>query len=152
MALEDELKGIRVTLEGILAELKAGKTVNGNGHNKIEAAPAPVAVATAAPAPAAPAPVMSAGGGMPKIGSALGSADEPVTVPSTNRFPPGFDAAQFARHAKTNFARLQEAAGEMLPRALLAMSDAAMKPKMRQRYRLTIQRYCESGSFASSTS
>jgi predicted lipid-binding transport protein (Tim44 family) len=62
-----------------------------------------------APAPAAPAPVMSAGGGMPKIGSALGSAEEPVTVPSTNRFPPGFDAAQFARHASTNFARLQEA-------------------------------------------
>ena len=62
-----------------------------------------------APAPAAPAPVMSAGAGMPKIGSALGGDSEPVTVPSANRFPPGFDAAQFARHARTNFARLQEA-------------------------------------------
>jgi len=49
------------------------------------------------------------GGGMPKIGSALGGGAEPVTVSAANRFPPGFDAEQFARHAKTNFARLQEA-------------------------------------------
>jgi predicted lipid-binding transport protein (Tim44 family) len=63
--------------------------------------------ADAASAPYTPAP--TATGGMPKIGSALGGGAEPATVPGANRFPPGFDAEQFARHAKTNFARLQEA-------------------------------------------
>jgi len=58
------------------------------------------------PAPAMPS---APGGGMPKIGSALGGVQEPVTAPATNRFPAGFDAEQFARHAKANFSRLQEA-------------------------------------------
>ena len=61
---------------------------------------------------AAPTPVMPApsAGGMPHIGSALGgAAGAPVVAPEANRFPAGFDAAQFAVHAKTNFTRLQQA-------------------------------------------
>lgn len=72
---------------------------------KSEAGPA-LQYAGATPQPALPP---SSGGSMPKIGSALGGAAEPVTVPAANRFPPGFDAEQFARHAKVNFTRLQEA-------------------------------------------
>ena len=40
-------------------------------------------------------------GGIPQIGSAV--------VPEASRFPAGFDAAQFAVHAKMNFTRLQQA-------------------------------------------
>ena len=61
---------------------------------------------------AAPTPVMPApgAGGMPQIGSAVGgAAAAPVVAPEANRFPAGFDAAQFAVHAKMNFTRLQQA-------------------------------------------
>ena len=61
---------------------------------------------------AAPAPVMPApgAGGMPQIGSAVGgAAAAPVVEPEANPFPAGFDAAQFAVHAKMNFTRLQQA-------------------------------------------
>ena len=40
-------------------------------------------------------------GGIPQIGSAV--------VPEASRFPAGFDAEQFAVHAKLNFTRLQQA-------------------------------------------
>ena len=61
---------------------------------------------------AAPTPVMPApsAGGMPQIGSALGDAATASPVaPEASRFPAGFDAAQFAVHAKMNFTRLQQA-------------------------------------------
>lgn len=61
---------------------------------------------------AAPTPVMPApsAGGMPQIGSALGgAATAPPVAPEASRFPAGFDAAQFAVHAKMNFTRLQQA-------------------------------------------
>ena len=72
--------------------------------------------AGAAPAPSAPRdlpqtpPPAPTGGGMPRIGSALGAA-APVAeaAATTAAFPPGFDAGQFARHARMNFTRLQEA-------------------------------------------
>ena len=61
------------------------------------------------------APIENAGG-MPRIGSAIGGTPpEPAPSPSPlntgapSRFPPGFDAAQFAQHAKMNFTRLQQA-------------------------------------------
>jgi predicted lipid-binding transport protein (Tim44 family) len=60
----------------------------------------------------APAPTASPGaaGGMPRIGSALGGAAVAAAAPAaTARFPAGFDAEQFARHAKVNFTRLQQA-------------------------------------------
>jgi len=61
----------------------------------------------AAPTPAMPA---SGGGGMPQIGSAVGgAAAAPVVAPEASRFPAGFDAEQFAVHAKMNFTRLQQA-------------------------------------------
>ena len=61
----------------------------------------------AAPAHVTPA---SSAGGMPHIGSALGgAAAAPAAAPEANRFPAGFDAAQFAVHAKMNFTRLQQA-------------------------------------------
>jgi predicted lipid-binding transport protein (Tim44 family) len=61
----------------------------------------------AAPAHVTPA---SSAGGMPQIGSALGgAAAAPAAAPEANRFPAGFDAAQFAVHAKMNFTRLQQA-------------------------------------------
>ena len=61
----------------------------------------------AAPTPAMPAP---SAGGMPQIGSALGgAAAAPAVAPEASRFPAGFDAAQFAVHAKMNFTRLQQA-------------------------------------------
>jgi predicted lipid-binding transport protein (Tim44 family) len=64
--------------------------------------------ASAAPAPFQPtSPATS--GSMPKIGSALGGNVEPAAPATANRFPPDFDAEQFARHAKTNFTRLQQA-------------------------------------------
>lgn len=72
------------------------------------AAPAPAAPRDLTPAPS-PAP---AGGGMPRIGSALGSAPAPAAENSAApaaSFPPGFDAVEFARHARKNFTRLQEA-------------------------------------------
>ncbi len=70
--------------------------------------------AGAQPAPAAtPAasPVAAPGGGMPRIGSALssGAVAEAAPATATSRFPAGFDAEQFARHAKVNFTRLQQA-------------------------------------------
>ena len=61
---------------------------------------------------AAPAPVMPApgAGGMPQIGSAVGgAAAAPGVAPEAKPFPAGFDAAQFAVHAKMNFTRLQQA-------------------------------------------
>lgn len=66
--------------------------------------------ANPAPAPAA-SPYMSAASdsGMPKIGSALGGAAEAAPAVVASRFPAGFDAEQFARHAKANFTRLQKA-------------------------------------------
>jgi predicted lipid-binding transport protein (Tim44 family) len=66
--------------------------------------------AGANPAPAS-APAMSppASGGMPQIGSALGAAAAGAPAAAAGRFPAGFEAEQFARHAKTNFARLQQA-------------------------------------------
>ncbi len=66
--------------------------------------------ANPSPAPAA-SPYMSAasGSGMPKIGSALGGAAEAAPAAVASRFPPDFDAEQFTRHAKINFARLQKA-------------------------------------------
>ncbi len=61
----------------------------------------------------APMPMPSntpASSGMPRIGSALGgSGIAPAPVANSNRFPPGFDAEQFAHHAKMNFTRLQQA-------------------------------------------
>ena len=61
----------------------------------------------AAPTPAMPAP---SAGGMPQIGSALGgAAAAPAVAPEASRFPAGFDAAQFAVHAKMNFTRVQQA-------------------------------------------
>jgi predicted lipid-binding transport protein (Tim44 family) len=56
----------------------------------------------------APAPT-TATGGMPQIGSALGGKTVAAPAAVTGRFPPGFDAEQFARHAKANFTRLQQA-------------------------------------------
>jgi predicted lipid-binding transport protein (Tim44 family) len=52
----------------------------------------------------------SFGGAFPKVGSAA----------TVNRFPPGFDAEQFAHHAKLNFTRLQAANDA---RDLAAMRD-----------------------------
>jgi len=46
-------------------------------------------------------PSMTGTGGIPQIGSAV--------VPEASRFPAGFDAEQFAVHAKLNFTRLQQA-------------------------------------------
>jgi predicted lipid-binding transport protein (Tim44 family) len=71
---------------------------------KSGAGPLQYAGATAAPVPAAT-------GGMPQIGSAInsGTGAAPAPAAAPGRFPPGFDAEQFARHAKTNFARLQQA-------------------------------------------
>lgn len=59
----------------------------------------------------ATAPVPATAGGMPQIGSGINGATGGATATAIapGRFPPGFDAEQFARHAKTNFARLQEA-------------------------------------------
>jgi len=60
--------------------------------------------------PAATTPATA--GGMPQIGSALGgtaTAPSPATEAAASRFPAGFDAEQFARHAKLNFTRLQQA-------------------------------------------
>lgn len=54
------------------------------------------------------APIGSAGG-MPRIGSALGSTPQEPATAAPPRFPPDFDAEQFARHARQNFARLQQA-------------------------------------------
>ena len=49
-------------------------------------------------------------GGMPQIGSAIGGTAEPLMpAAAPSRFPPDFDAVQFARHAKMNFNRLQQA-------------------------------------------
>ena len=57
-----------------------------------------------------PAMPPSSAGGMPHIGSALGGAAAvPAVAPEASRFPAGFDAAQFAVHAKMNFTRLQQA-------------------------------------------
>ena len=62
-----------------------------------------------------------AGPGMPRIGSDLAGRPEPSggsdlsshfgggAAAAVKRFPPGFDADQFARHAKSNFIRLQAA-------------------------------------------
>ena len=47
-------------------------------------------------------------GGQPDISTAFGGgAGAPAAV--ANRYPPGFDAEQFAHHAKLNFTRLQQA-------------------------------------------
>jgi predicted lipid-binding transport protein (Tim44 family) len=54
-----------------------------------------------------PAGAPAAMSGMPRIGSAAGGAA--ATAPVAGRYPPGFDAEQFARHAKMNFNRLQQA-------------------------------------------
>ena len=51
----------------------------------------------------APAPQ----GARPDISTGFGSGL--AAVPAANRFPPGFDAAQFEHHAKLNFAQLQAA-------------------------------------------
>ena len=76
------------------------------------AGPGNLQYAGADPAPAS-APVSSslpaAGGGMPKVGSALGGAVDTAAPAVASRFPPDFDAEQFARHAKMNFTRLQQA-------------------------------------------
>lgn len=68
--------------------------------------------AGADPAPAyspASSSMPAAGGGMPKIGSALGGVVETAAPAVASRFPPDFDAEQFAHHAKINFTRLQQA-------------------------------------------
>jgi predicted lipid-binding transport protein (Tim44 family) len=71
--------------------------------------PGTLQYAGATPAPA-PSPFnVPAGGGMPKIGSGLGATADATPAAGNNRFPPGFDAEQFARHAKLNFTRLQQA-------------------------------------------
>lgn len=46
--------------------------------------------------------------GPPNISNLFGSG-APVPAATVNRFPPGFDAEQFARHAKLNFTQLQAA-------------------------------------------
>lgn len=56
-------------------------------------------------APAAP-------GLRPELATGFGGGSAsaaPATQPAANRFPPGFDAAQFAHHAKLNFTQLQAA-------------------------------------------
>ena len=55
-------------------------------------------------------PLRFAGPEMPRIGSDLSShfGGAAAATPA-KRFPPGFDAEQFARHAKHNFTRLQAA-------------------------------------------
>jgi predicted lipid-binding transport protein (Tim44 family) len=56
-----------------------------------------------------PDPARSATGGMPQIGSAINGGTPGPAPAVSDRFPPGFDAEPFVRHAKTNFARLQQA-------------------------------------------
>ena len=66
-------------------------------------------------------PLQFAGPAMPRIGSDLSShfgGAAPAAV--AKRYPPGFDAEQFARHAKANFTRLQ---GANDARDLSAMRD-----------------------------
>ena len=48
------------------------------------------------------------GGGAPNISNDFGSGSV-APAATVNRFPPGFDAEQFARHAKLNFTQLQAA-------------------------------------------
>lgn len=48
----------------------------------------------------------AAAGAQPSLATGFGSA---AAVPAANRFPPGFDAEQFAYHAKLNFTQLQAA-------------------------------------------
>jgi len=71
-------------------------------RRKPQAEPMQYAGASAQGAPASPPnfPTMFGGG-----------ATTPATAPAAtaNRFPPGFDAEQFARHAKLNFTQLQAA-------------------------------------------
>ncbi len=57
-------------------------------------------------------PLQYAGAGAPGAQSDIstgfgGGGSMPAAIP--NRYPPGFDAEQFARHAKLNFTRLQQA-------------------------------------------
>jgi len=57
-------------------------------------------------APVPPSDGAPSQGSQPSISNMFGGG---ATAPATasNRFPPGFDAEQFARHAKLNFTRLQ---------------------------------------------
>jgi predicted lipid-binding transport protein (Tim44 family) len=43
------------------------------------------------------------------LSTGFGGAPREPAPPQANRFPPGFDAAQFAHHAKLNFTKLQAA-------------------------------------------
>jgi predicted lipid-binding transport protein (Tim44 family) len=54
-------------------------------------------------------PLRFAGPQMPRIGSDLSSHFGGAAPATAKRYPPGFDAEQFARHAKLNFTRLQAA-------------------------------------------
>jgi predicted lipid-binding transport protein (Tim44 family) len=57
------------------------------------------------PAPLEYAGTSAAPGLQPDLATSFGAA----AAPAANRFPPGFDAAQFAYHAKLNFTKLQAA-------------------------------------------
>lgn len=66
-------------------------------------------------------PLLYAGAGTPGVRSDLSSHfGGAVPAAAANRYPPGFDAEQFARHAKLNFTRLQAANDR---RDLSAMRD-----------------------------
>jgi len=66
-------------------------------------------------------PLQFAGTGMPRIGSDLSNHfGGAAPAAAAKRYPPGFDAEQFAHHAKLNFTRLQ---GANDARDLSAMRD-----------------------------
>jgi predicted lipid-binding transport protein (Tim44 family) len=107
--------GLASAMGGILmiallagAALFAWRMLRGKpaGNNNLQYAGANAGAA--APYAPAPAATPATAGGMPQIGSALGGAAAAPAV-EASRFPPGFDAEQFARHAKMNFTRLQQA-------------------------------------------
>ena len=61
----------------------------------------------ATPPPSGPASVPSSGPRPTDFSTGFGNAT--AAAPVADRFPPGFDAAQFEHHAKLNFTRLQAA-------------------------------------------
>ena len=63
----------------------------------------------AAPLEYAGAGTAATPGAQPNLSTGFGGGAAAAPAPVADRFPPGFDAAQFAHHAKLNFTKLQAA-------------------------------------------